>query len=255
MAIAMKMQNSGYLARFRFYEGLNDFLPFDQRKKELAHSFRGAPAIKDPIEALGVPHTEIDLILVNGASVGFAYGLRHGDRVSVYPRLKCFGNGPFVELRDAALRKDAFILDVHLGKLAGTLRFLGFDIRYENSYADPEIARIAVDEKRIVLTRDRRLLFRKAITHAYFLRSSDPDRQLIEVFDRYDLYSRIKPYHRCRLCNGKIVEVGKQEVFDRLEPKTVLYYDRFYRCEQCRKIYWKGSHYGRIKKHLGDLLA
>ncbi|HIE65951.1 MAG TPA: twitching motility protein PilT, partial [Nitrospira sp.] len=230
-------------ALFRFYEELNDFLPPEKRKTDLPYRFHEKPAIKDPIEAIGIPHTEVDLILVNGKSVGFNYYLRHGDRVSVYPFFKTLDISPIVKLRGRPSRKSTFILDVHLGKLARLLRLLGFDVAYRNDYADPDIVRISVDKTRIILTRDRRLLFRKEITHVYCLRSTDPKQQLKEVLKNFDLYAQVNSFRRCAECNGKIGAVQKSEIIDQLEPKTILYYDQFYRCEDCRKIYWKGSHY------------
>ncbi|MFQ5543444.1 MAG: Mut7-C RNAse domain-containing protein [Nitrospiria bacterium] len=241
-------------AIFRFYEELNDFLPPEKREKAFPYCFHEKPAIKDPIEAIGIPHTEVDLILVNGDSVGFDYYLRHGDRVSVYPLSKRQEISLVIKLRDQALRKSSFVLDVHLGRLARLLRLLGFDVAYRNDYSDPEIVRVSVDKNRILLTRDRRLLFRKEITHAYCLRSTDPKQQLKEVFKRFDLYAQVNSFHRCADCNGKIGAVKKREIIDHLEPKTILYYDQFFRCEGCQKIYWKGSHYKKIKKVFKDLL-
>jgi hypothetical protein len=86
--------------QFRFYEELNDHLPIARRKCGFAHAFDGAPAIKDVIEALGVPHTEIDLIIVDGKSVCFSHRLRGGERVAVYPMFsdsifgRCIGFDP-----------------------------------------------------------------------------------------------------------------------------------------------------------------
>ncbi|MFQ5780855.1 MAG: Mut7-C RNAse domain-containing protein, partial [Nitrospiria bacterium] len=236
-----------FQAQFRFYAELNDFLPLDRKKRPFLYRFHGRPAIKDPIEAVGVPHTEVDLILVNGQSVGFGYYLKDGDCVSVYPVFESLNISPLVRLREKPLRRSAFVLDVHLGKLARKLRLLGFDVRYRNHCADPEIVAISARERRIVLTRDSRLLHAKAITHGYWLRSMDPEEQLREVLARFDLFSQIRPFHRCVVCNGKISSIEKGKIIDQLEPKTILYYEEFYRCEQCGKIYWKGSHYEKIK--------
>ncbi len=231
-----------HLAEFRFYEELNDFLPVADRKRTLPYAFNGRPGIKDPIEAFGVPHTEVDLIIVNGESVGFDYPLRHADRVAVYPVFESFDISPLVRLRDQPLRRTAFVIDVNLGKLARRLRMLGFDALYDNGYRDAEIAEIAASQRRIVLTRDRRLLFIKCITHGYWVRSVLPDRQTLEVLDRFDLYRQVRPFHRCIACNGILQPVAKDQVIDRLEPKTKLYYDTFHRCDVCGKVYWEGSH-------------
>lgn len=229
-------------ADFRFYEELNDFLAPPQRRQTLRYEFEGHPGIKDPIEAFGVPHTEVDLILVNGASVGFDYRLRPGDRAAVYPAFESFDISPLVRLRDRPLRRTTFVVDVNLGKLARRLRMLGFDTLYDNRYRDPEIADIAARDHRIVLTRDRRLLFAKRITHGYWLRSVLPDEQVREVLNRCDLWRQIRPWRRCIACNGLLKRVPKSEILDSLQPKTRLYYEDFFRCGGCGKIYWEGSH-------------
>ena len=94
---------SDHKATFRFYEELNDFLPKKQRKKAVPYSFFGQPSVKDSIEAIGPPHTEVDLILVNGISVDFDYLLCDGDRVSVYPIFERLDISPVVRLRPAPL--------------------------------------------------------------------------------------------------------------------------------------------------------
>ncbi len=238
-------------ARFRFYAELNDFLPPAQRRQDIEYRFRDAPGIKDPIEALGVPHSEVELIVVNGESVGFDYRLRDGDRVAVYPVFESIDVSNAVRLREAPLRHTAFILDVNLGKLARRLRMLGFDALYRNDYDDEEIVALSVETGRIILTRDRRLLYPKVVTHGYWLRATDVDEQVREVIDRLDLSECIRPFARCLDCNGKIKAVNKSEILDRLEPLTRKYYDEFYRCSACGKIYWEGSHY----EHMRALVA
>lgn len=230
-------------AQFRFYEELNDFLPLEKKKKSFKYQFAGKPSVKDAIEAIGIPHTEVDLIIANGESVGFDYHLRNGDRISVYPVFEGIDITPIVKLREKPLRKSSFICDVHLGKCARFLRMLGFDTLYENDYDDPKIVAISVTQKRILLTRDQKLLHAKVITHGYWIRSQDPNEQVREVIKRFDLYNRIKPFARCIACNGLITEVKKEDVVEQLEPRTRMYYDEFYQCAGCKRVYWKGSHY------------
>jgi hypothetical protein len=243
-------------AFFRFYEELNDFLPPENRKKSFVYLFFGSPSIKDVIEALGIPHVEVDLILANGQSVSFDYRLKSGDTVSVYPVFETLDIGSQVKLRDEPLRDSKFILDVHLGKAAKSLRMLGFDTIYQNDLDDPQIIETAQREHRIILTRDRELLKNGKVTHGYWIRSKNSERQVEEVINRFDLSSQIKPFHRCMNCNGLIQKVGKEEVESRLEPKTKQFYQEFFQCGDCQKVYWKGSHYERmeqkIKKLLGD---
>ena len=192
-----------YLANFRFYEELNDFVVGEYYKQNIAYRFGGKPAIKDPIESLGVPHSEVDLILVNNESVGFDYRLKDGDRVAVYPVFERFNITSVQRLRARPLRVTAFIVDVNLGKLARRLRLLGFDAVHSNRLRDGEIVDIATREKRILLTRDKRLLFRKAITHGLWVRAADADTQLEEVLQRLDLYDQTRP-----LANLKGVMIG-----------------------------------------------
>ena len=240
---------------FRFYEELNDFLPLVKRKRTLEYAFKGSPGVKDPIEAQGVPHTEVDLIIVNGDSADFKYPLQDGDRVAVYPVFESFDITRLTRLRDRPLRKTAFVLDVHLGKLARRLRMLGFDTSYQNNYVDPDLVRTSVAEKRILLTRDRRLLFHKSITHGYWVRATDPDKQVLEVLRRFDLYRTIRPFQRCLDCNGSIAPVDKQEVIDQLQPLTKKYYDEFHRCSSCGKVYWRGSHVEHMTQRLASLCS
>lgn len=241
-------------ASFRFYEELNDFLRPAQRKRTLPYPFRGHPAIKDPIEALGVPHTEVELIVVDGESVGFDYQLRHGDRVAVYPVFESLDISPLLRLRAEPLRRTAFVADVNLGRLSRYLRMCGFDTVYRNDYRDRDVVRISVTEDRIVLTRDRRLLHHSSVTHGYWVRATDPREQLSEVLRRFDLGDRIRPFRRCLDCNGLVEPVDKQAVLDRLEPLTRKYYDEFHQCRDCGKVYWAGSHYQHMMRRFGALL-
>ena len=182
-----------YLANFRFYEELNDFVVPEHYKQTIAYRFCGQPAIKGPIEVLGVPHSEVDLILVNNESVGFDYRLKDGDRVAVYPVFESFNITRVQRLRPKPLRNTAFIVDVKLGQLARRLCMLGFDAAFSNRLTDQEIIDIATREKRILLTRDKRLLLNNAITHGFWIRAVDADNQLKEVLKRLDLYDQIKP--------------------------------------------------------------
>jgi uncharacterized protein with PIN domain len=244
-----------YTAEFRFYAELNDFLPPEQCQQTMHYCFNGHPGIKDPIEVFGVPHTEVDLIVVNGQSVGFGYQLQAGDRVAVYPVFKSLDISPLLMLREKPLRNPRFILDVNLGKLAKRLRLLGFDSLYRNDYHDADVVNIAVNEQRIVLTRDRRLLYVKLISHGYWVRAVDVKSQIDEVLRRFDLYDSIQPFVRCLVCNGLLAPVAKADILHRLEPKTRLYYQVFHQCADCRRIYWEGSHIEDMRQRYASFLA
>lgn len=241
--------------QLRFYEELNDFLPAGLRKTSFYHDLNRRTSVKDLIESFGVPHTEVEIILVNGRSVDFSEIVEDGDRISVYPVFESLDVFPLVKLRPDTLRNPEFIADVNLGRLARYLRLLGFDCYYSNAYEDRDIAKIASEQKRIVLTRDRALLHYKIITHGYFVRDDRPRYQVKEVLSRLDLVRLVKPFTRCVRCNGLLKAVDKESVSDQLEPKTKKYYDTFKQCVDCGQVYWKGSHYARAMTRISEMLG
>jgi uncharacterized protein with PIN domain len=242
-------------ATFRFYEELNDFLPPPRRRVRFEHLFRGRVSIKDMIEALGVPHTEVELILVNGRSVSFRHIVRNGDDISVYPMFEAFDITPLVRLRHKPLRVTRFVLDTHLGRLARYLRTLGFDTLYRNDYDDAELARISHDQRRILLTRDRGLLKRSIVTHGCYLRATDPRRQLQEILARLDLYRAVRPFRRCVSCNGLLKAVRRREIRGKVQPKILEAFERFRMCRGCGQVYWKGSHFEKMERLVEEVLA
>jgi uncharacterized protein with PIN domain len=226
----------------RVYAELNDFLPAERRQVAFRHAFEGTPSIKDTLEAIGVPHTEIDVILVDGRSVDFRYRLQGGERVSVYPMFERFDVADVTRLRPAPLRVTRFVADVHLGTLARYLRLLGFDTDWERNLSDEEIIERSLRELRIILTRDRGILRHGRVTHGYWLRATDPERQLEEVVRALDLARAVRPYTRCMECNGLLRDVTPAEVVDRV-PRAVLELQReFSQCDGCGRVYWAGSH-------------
>jgi len=239
--------------QLRFYEELNDFLAPKLRKVAFSHAFDRRTSVKDMIESFGVPHTEVDIILVNGQSVNFSCIVQDGDRISVYPVFESLDVSPLVRLRPAPLRTPAFILDANLGRLARYLRLLGFDCLYQNNFDDETVATLASEQHRCVLTRDRALLQRKIITHGYFVRAVRPRLQVKEVLSRFDLYRQVLPFSRCSRCNGDLQAVDKQVIEDRLEPKTRKYFDTFRICTTCKQIYWQGSHHARSLQLIAEL--
>ena len=240
-------------AYLRFYAELNDHLPPDQRFKTLERSFYVPGAVKDMIESSGVPHTEVELIVVNGETVTFSHPVQDGDRVAVYPMFESLDVTPELRVRRTALREPRFVLDVHLGRLAAYLRMLGFDTTYTNSAADPDLVRQSCEGNRILLTRDRGLLMHGDLTHGYLVRQTDSHAQLAEIVDRFDLARSIRPFTRCMACNGMLAQVPKQDILRQLPPRTADLYDEFRRCTNCGKIYWKGSHYRRMQRWISEL--
>ena len=178
-------------AEFRFYEELNDFLPAERRKSSFRWAFFGNPPVRDTIQAIGVPHTAIDLVLVDSRSVDFAHRLRGGERISVYPVFERLDISPVNCLRPKPLRRSRFVLDAHLGKLARHLRLLGFDVAFDRDWDDAVIIDLSLRERRIIITRDPGILKQSRVTHAYRLRHSEPGKQLQEVLDALDLRRQI----------------------------------------------------------------
>jgi uncharacterized protein with PIN domain len=242
-------------ATFRFYEELNDFLVPDRRGHEFTAACARAASTKHMIEALGVPHTEVELVLVNGESVGFDRILRDGDRVAVYPKFEALDITPLLRVRARPLREMRFVADAHLGGLAHLLRMTGFDTLYDNAFRDEQIERIAATEGRIVLTRDRELLKRRAITHGCYVRTLHSAEQIRELFDRLDLARSAHPFTLCLHCNAPLVAVAKAEIVDRLPPSVRERYERFSTCTSCRRVFWEGSHWQRMRAMVDDLLA
>ena len=229
-------------AFLRFYGMLTDLLdPNIRGRRTQVARFDVSPSLKALIESFGVPHTEIDLTVVNGDAAELSRAVRDGDRIAVYPA--------FHEL---AVREPAgaaplhFVLDVHAGKLARWLRMLGFDALWRNDAADADLAQISAAEDRILLTRDRGLLMRNEVRRGYWLRFTDPKQQLAEVIERYDLLPRALPFSRCLECNGTLKAVSKESI---AAPAGVLArHEEFRRCGGCRRVFWKGSHYERMTR-------
>ena len=241
-----------YNVIIRFYEELNDLIPENMRNRDIHFSFSGKRSIKDLIESFGVPHVEIDLILANGNSIDFSYIINDADRFSVYPVFETLSIEGVTHLRPRPLRDLKFVLDVHLGKLARRLRLLGFDVDYNNRRDDEELANISHDANRILLTRDRQLLKRKNVSKGFIIRDTNPEEQILEIIRRLDLQPLFKPFSRCIECNGIIEKVSPLKgtfcvIKNRIPQGVLSWCNEFYLCRACAKIYWKGSHYDRLK--------
>jgi len=231
---------------FRFYEELNDFLSEERRKKRFEHLYIDRASIKDMIETLGIPHTEVDLILVNKKSVGFNYVINDGDDVSVYPVFESLDISDIQHLRSKPLRNPKFIADVHLGRLVRYLRMMGLDVIYKNNIKDHEIVKLSLKERRAILTRDRGILKRSEVTHGYWLRSTKIKEQVVEILNRFNLKNIINEFSRCLECNSVLNSVSKEEIINVLPPKVIQSQEEFYRCTACNKLFWKGTHYERM---------
>lgn len=242
-------------ATFRFYEELNDFLPPERRKRDHTCPCAREASVKHMIEALGVPHTEVELILVNGAPVGFDHRLRDGDRVAVYPVFEALDIRPLLRLREHPLRITRFVADAHLGGLARLLRLAGFDTLYDNRFHDDDVVAISQREHRIVLTRDVELLKRRDVTHGCYLHARKPELQLREIFRRLDLAGSARPFSLCLSCNAPLRPIAKAEVIHRLPERVREQQEYFATCDVCGRVFWEGSHWRRMKALLDGVMA
>jgi len=234
-------------AEFRFYEELNDFLSEGRRRISFPVEIDRARSVKDAIESVGVPHTEVDLVVVDGISVDFTHVLRGGERVAVYPMFERLDISPVVRLRPLPLREPRFIVDANLGKLARHLRMAGFDALWTNHWDDDEIIRIAALQRRTILTRDKGLLRRGEVERGYFVRATESEAQLAEVVRALQLEPLIAPFTRCRECNVPLEDVAREAVIDRLPEMVRGLYERFKRCPGCERVYWEGTHFARMR--------
>lgn len=233
-------------ATFRFYGALNDFLARARRGAAFDTPCARDATTKHMIEALGVPHTEVELILVNGVSGGFEDILEEGDRVAVYPRFGALDLGPLARLPLQPPGRLRFVADAHLGGLARLLRMAGFDTIYANTNHDDEIEERAMEEGRIVLTRDRELLKRRGVAYGCYVRALHPPAQLHEVVERYGLAERARPFTLCLHCNAPLRAVPKAAVLERLPPVVRASQEAFTTCDGCGRVFWKGTHWQRM---------
>ena len=242
-----------FTIRLNFFGDLVFFLGSKFRSQTVERRLSERTSIKDVIESCGVPHPEVDAILVNGQAVGFDHALVSDADVEVFP----------VANRDTCETKKylqqtkivRFVADGHLGKLTRNLRLLGFDVAYGAGADDQELLDIMARENRALLTRDRRLLMHSIVQHGYYPRSQNADQQTVEVLRRFDLAELIAPFTRCLRCNAALQDAAKAEVIEDLEPLTKVYYDQFRRCPACKQIYWSGSHFPKLQKCIEDICS
>jgi uncharacterized protein with PIN domain len=243
-------ENAMISLNVRCYAELNDVLPNTLRYRTFVHRIGHPCTVAQLLRSLRLLPESVDLVLVNGVSADLGFPLQDGDRVSLYPVFESFDISTATRLRAVPLRLPRFIADVHLGKLANHLRMFGFDTAYTNDARDAELIRLAVDEQRTLLSKDRELLQNEALPRRYFVRATDPFLQVVEVFRRFDLFGSVRPFTRCIACNAQLVAVNKDHVLHRLPLKVQAAYTEFQMCERCDRVYWKGSHYERMREFM-----
>jgi len=239
----------------RFYAELNDFLPEPARFREHIVPMCEGGTVRTVLASHGVPLGDVDLVLVNGASEGVDHPLGDTDRVSVYPVFESFDIGSLQRLWAAPLRIPRFVLDVHLGRLATLLRMLGVDARYDRSWSDDELKRISLREHRVLLSRDRALIASPELTRAYLVRPQEPEEQIRQVMDRFQLKACIQPFTRCLRCNTVLEEVAPDAIASRIPAGVRSSYEQFWHCSSCARVFWRGSHYHRMRAALVHLTA
>lgn len=242
------------VAHFTFHDRLNFFLPRHLKYNTIAHPFDWRGSVKDMIESIGPPHPEVELILIDGISVGFDYIVHPDDVIDVYPDFDAVTVPDKVRLIPPYPGRPRFILDTHLGKLAGYLRMMGYDTLYRNDYPDDELAAVSNAENRILLTRDTGLLKRSPVIYGYFVRNTSPRLRLIEISQRYNLVDEMQPFHYCMKCNGLLEPVAKNSIQNQLQAGIAEHYEVFHRCADCEQIYWQGSHYERMQRLIDDVV-
>jgi uncharacterized protein with PIN domain len=240
-------------ATLRFYAELNDFLAPERRQRDWRVAFEPPVPLRHLIETCGVPHTEVELILRDGRSVGLEEPVTPGDRFAVYPMFEAFDISPLVRLRPTPLREPKFIADAHLGKLARRLRMLGFDTVWCNDMGDAALAGIASTEHRILLTSDRALLMRRAVSHGCHVPPGSTSDQLAALVRRLQLCGSIRPFTRCTMCNGRLTPLTRKEAALLVPPGVTSRYREFWRCAGCDRIYWKGSHWESMRRRIASI--
>jgi len=238
---------------FRCYAELNDFLPREHRQKQFVYPMKTPVTLREAIESLGIPFSEVDLVLVNDQPAPLNRVLHEHDLVSLYPTFETLDISELKNGHGPALRTSRFVLDAHLGKLAKYLRMLGFDSMYRNDFGDDEIIDLSLREKRIILTRDKLLLQSRRVTHGYYVRSTEKHQQLREVVKKFDLYSQFRSFTRCMTCNAELVPVNMEEIGHLVPQDIRQLYSEFFFCQHCVKVFWKGSHFKRMESYIRDL--
>ncbi|MBT0771234.1 hypothetical protein KIH74_20005 [Kineosporia sp. J2-2] len=217
-------------ARFTIAEELRFMLPVRHRDGIVAVPVDGTNSLLHEIESLGVSRTEFGRLEVDGREVAGDHRPVPGESVTVHA----------IE-RPQRVPAHRYQLDVHLGTLARRMRLLGLDTAYDSEdIGDAALVEKAARENRVMLSRDRGLLRRKALPHGAFVRGQDPDAQLLDVLDRFR--PEPAPWTRCPGCNGLLRPAPVDEIAPLVEPGTLQTYEEFFRCQDCGRPYWRGAH-------------
>lgn len=223
-----------------------------ERNKTIIYPLSRRASIKDILESLGIPHTEVGKIILDKKEQRFEKIAENGEHYEIHPLSPALPPTEGTILRPEPFKSCCrFLVDINVGRLAGLLRMAGFDAENANKESTTRaIAKKAVAEDRILLTRNKDLLKHRELVYARLVRNQDPDLQLREVISLYSLENLLQPFTRCISCNGLLADVKKEAIVDRLLPLTKKFFNRFRICSDCHKIYWQGSHHDRMTKKL-----
>lgn len=210
-------------------------------------------SIKDIIESLGIPHTEIGAIHLNAFSATFNFIPEGGEHFHLYPFAHTTIQALPTELWPEKWKFQTFMVDVNALKVMRNLRMAGFDAVEIPMGTTTAQGKRAAQEQKVILSRNRDLLKCSSVIYGQLLRSEDHVEQLREVVARFGLAPHCKPFTRCITCNGTLQTIEKEQVLDRLEPLTRRYYTTFKICDTCQQIYWRGSHYAKMTSLLSKL--
>ncbi len=249
--------------KFKFYGNLNDHLPLRKRVGSYSADVTPRSSVKDAIQSQHIPWVEIDFLKVNGNAVPLTILLHENDEIEVWPKdYLPIGDLPIGDspISDSLIlpytNPISFLLDVHLGKLAGYMRLCGFDTAYFNyDIGDSELVKQAAEENRVLLSCDRFLMMRKQLIWGYVVRNRDPKKQLVEVLEYFDLNDKTDPFRRCMSCNGELIKADESIIEQKAPPKVLKRFKDhlfLYReCILCKKLFWPGDHYVKML-HLLD---
>jgi uncharacterized protein len=135
------------------------------------------------------------------------------------------------------------------------MRALGLDVFEDLTLSPKEIVHMSRNEKRTILTGSPNLLKRKRVTHGIFIRSGNREEQIRRIVDRLSLKDLCRPFSRCLICNTLLEVVAKDVVWERIPMKTRRHCNDFARCPSCDRLFWKGTHYEKIKAKVDRILS
>lgn len=222
---------------------LADHLPFGRGGRPLVTSFALPVGLRDLVQSTGIPHVEVGRVEVDGVAAWWDRSLDGDVAAEVWPRYPLPHPDP----------DPRFLLDVHLGKLARLLRLLGLDAVHRREAEDDDLAREAASSGRILLTRDRGLLMRGALSRGRWIRATDPEEQAAEVLAGFRLDTATRPFSRCMECNTPVTQAPPDTVD---VPAGVRSRHRAFRyCPGCGRVYWPGTHAERLAAAVGRILG